>query len=463
MIKQEHGPSGSMLLLFFRIMKDKLQKNKKIFFLVLVGILTVIIFLVFYLFFSIKKDKGNSSAVSNFQSAATDLDLNSVRGITVQEYYGSFSDIFSGMAWSDTEKTTLSYDGVAMSYSYKPNIFIEDLGSCSARPEDCLTVNNSFKIKNCLNGQCLEIKNDRLFYNQQEKFPVDKEKISRLKIKVIGQRWLVAGVVSLADGDYRPTLWWFDGNNFDQIKLLLSNGQQPKTNYLGNFAIGSQNDQVLVLYSDPFGLAWQINGQEVRDISSFFNSRINNNGFNPEIISFNQDGDVNWYIFDRDQKRPMFLKFWQNGTKWIEGSRSLTEFLPEGVSALILRLNSNNQPEFLAKVLLGNQEKLFKIKDQGFVALKDSVFVSKNLTTYDLDKPDITRASISGLVGGWSGFEGQLSLSGDNKLWKKVNIGQEVLFSQTVDSLWWRLQIKANENIYSSPCLKMVSIDYYRR
>ncbi len=444
-------------------MKDKLRKNKNSLFFILFGLVVLVIFSIFYLFFFIKKDKGNSVIISNFQPTTTDLDLNLANGATVQEYHGSFSDIFSGVAWTDTERTTLSYDSVAMSYSYKPNIFVEDLGDCSIRTDDCLAIDNSLKTKSCLKGQCLEVKDDRLFYNQQEKFPAGEEKISRFKIKIIGQRWLVAGIISLANGDYQPTLWWFDGDNFDQIKLLLSNGQQPKTNYLGNFAISGQNDQVLVLYSDPFGLAWQINGQEVRDISSYFNSRINNNGFNPEIISFGQGNETIWYVFDRDQKQVKFLKFWQNGTKWIEGVRSLAEFLPEGVSSLILKLNSTNQPEFLAKALLGNQKKLFKIKDQGFTALDDSVFVSKNLTTHSLNKPNITRALISNLTGGWSGFEGQLSLSSDNKKWKEVNVGQEIVFSQTVNNLWWRLQVKANKNIYSSPCLKMINIDYYRR
>ncbi len=370
-----------------------------------------------------------------------------------KEPTASFSDIFSSAAWFNEDETTLLRNDSAMTLTFEPKIKIEEAHGCP----DSFIKNN-----NCLGKNCLSIKDNQIFYNQKlVNLPANYQEILNLASQPVVDKWLIAGVVKQGDS-YRPLLWWFDGQDFLAISLPLVNNQPPTIRYLGNFGLGSSGRSVLVLYSAEDGLAWQINGEEVRDISYLFPARVNNGGFKPGIIAFGQDQKTIWYVYDAAGERLRWLKLWQNNTNWIEGIISLASFLPTGTKQALMSIKPDNQPQIsIAAYNEKKQCQLYTAIDYGFVQEKRQV-TSVSLTSYDKNKLPIVKAKINNVLGGWSGFENNWQLSFDNKKWQTVEIGQKLDdFGQSGD-LWWRWQIGPSNNPYNSPCLKMVNLVFWQ-
>jgi len=383
------------------------------------------------------------------------------------EYLSSFSDLFSGTAWLDLEQTNLTRDQVGMVFTFKPNIEWQFLGDCSIMESRCQEINvQPTKQQFCLNNKaqnCLEIKNKQLIYQQRPLIlPIsDQERLVNLTVESFADRWLIAAVQKITEEQYQPKVWWFDGYDFKEIKLLDDVGKTVVSKYLGQMAIGGRTDSILILYSADDGLAWQVNGSEVRELSHFFGLRVNGGGFAPKIVYLGQGQDTVWYVFDQAGQQARLIKFWHNGTSWIEGGVDLTASLPSDSQAVYLTADSNNN--LTAKIIAGTgQASLWLMLDHGFIAPSSSQVTSVNLTVYDRVKPQIVGAVVAGAVGGWSGLANQWSLSTDGDNWQSVQLGQRLNFQQPVSQLWWRWQVQPNANAYLSPCLKMITINYYR-
>lgn len=378
------------------------------------------------------------------------------------EYLASFSDLFSGVAWLDKQQTTLHQDLSATSLSLKPDVKVQLIGACSDLVKDCQKISQSIiSSPQCQGSNCLTTKDNQLFYNQH---PVilpggASQPITNLAIKAWSGQWLVAGVRVLANQRYQPVIWHFDGHDFQELKLASQNNQTLETSYLGHFGFGSNQDSLLILYSAYEGMAWQIKGAEIRDLSQLFGIRVNNGGFVPQIIASGQGGQIKWYVFDQSGQQARWLKFWQNGTDWIEGVADITASLPVGSRAAYADINQSTQLKIVAD---NGQEQLYKIDDRGFLALADNQATSVSLTAYDKNKPRIVGAVIDSVVGGWSGFGGQWFFSTDGQKWQEVQIGQRLDFVSPVDNLWWRWRVKAGSDRQMSPYLKMITINYFR-
>lgn len=382
------------------------------------------------------------------------------------EYFSSFSDVFSGTAWLDQTQTDLTRDSSGMVLTFKPNIEWQLLGDCSAMAEKCQAIVTQPAVKKlCLVGQqCLSIKNDQLIYQGRSlTLPgVKKDQLLDLKIELFADRWLVTAVQKLAEKQYQPLIWWFDGSSFKAVNLLDKNGQAATSQYSGQIAIGGRADSLLVLYSAYEGLAWQINGLEVRNLSYFFGSRVNSGGFSPKIISLGQGQATQWYVFDQSGQQARLLKFWQNKTDWIEGGLNLSASLPTGSQAVYLLANQDSLSLLAKTVDVSGRAKLWSVVDHGFIAPAIGQVTSVNLTAYDRVRPQIVGALVANSVGGWSSFNNQWFLSTDGKTWQPVKLGQRLNFQQPVDRLWWRWQVFPTTNTQQSPCLKMITINYYR-
>ncbi|HNW20222.1 MAG TPA: hypothetical protein PKK28_03490 [bacterium] len=381
------------------------------------------------------------------------------------EYFSSFSDLFSGTAWFDSDKTSLIRDPSAMVFTFKPNIELTDLGNCSALNKQCRLIDSQSDINQaCIKDQCLTIKNGRLFYRQKRvDLPIDGQtELLNLSVNSINDRWLIGGVQKLADKDYRPLAWLFDGKELVAVDLLDHNHQPAHSQYLGYLAAAGQADSFLVLYSAYEGLAWQINGSEVRDLSHFFGIRINAGGFRPKIIYTGHGKNITWYVFNQAEQPIRWLKFWQNGTDWIEGVLDLSNRWPTDSQAVYFAIHPGTN-NLQAKVTNNQgQSHLWSVNDLGFISSNNDQIVSVNLTSYDQIKPRIVGAVIAGAWGGWSGFEQAWSLSDDGQHWQAVNIGERLNFSKPVEQLWWRWQVGPSADQWRSPCLKMITLNYFR-
>jgi hypothetical protein len=157
------------------------------------------------------------------------------------------------------------------------------------------------------------------------------------------------------------------------------------------------------------------------------------------------------------------LKFWQNKTAWIEGMLDLSNNVPIGSRAAYFLVNPVKPQQLLAKIIdSSGQSQLWSFIDYGFIASSSNQVTSVNLTTYDRVKPQIVGVVVAEAVGGWSGLANQWSLSTDGYNWQSVQLGQRLNFGQPVNQLWWRWQVQPNANAYLSPCLKMITVNYYR-
>lgn len=385
--------------------------------------------------------------------------------VSPTEYSSSFSDSFSGTARLDQNRTTLTLDLSAMVFTFQPNFKWQALGNCSEIPAQCRLVDDQLSVNQaCLNNKCLSIKNNQLFYQQQRlTLPISSEiKLINLSISALADRWLVGGVRELAENQYQPLAWLFDGRNFTAVNLSDTANRPVKTKYLGHLAAGGRVESFLVLYSAYDGLAWQVNGSETHNLSRFFGIRVNAGGFQPKIIYLGQGQDTTWYVFNQAGRPARWLKFWQNGTAWIEGGLDLSNSLPTGSQEAYFLADPSNK-KLRAKIIDSQgQAQFWLVDDLGFIAPESGQVVSNDLIFYNRAKPQIIGATIANALGGWSGINQQWSLSLDGQQWQSVDLGQRLNFAQPTEQLWWRWQVESASNQWSSPCLKMVTINYYR-
>lgn len=387
---------------------------------------------------------------------------------TQVEYFSSFSDSFSGTAWLDIDKTNLYRDGSAMVLTFPPRLEWQNQGDCQEQLSDCQNIDrfladlNSQKL--CHQNDCLQISQDKLIYNSRSLAWPGHLPLINAYINRFGDRWLVAGVRKIDDKQYQPLAWWFDGRDFQSINLPGKNSQLAKSEYLGQFGAGGSSGSLLILYSAYEGLAWQVEGGQVHDLSHLWGIRVNGGGFASAIVSIGQGNKTNWYVFNRGRGTPRWLKLWQNNTEWIEGVLDLSDSLPAGVPSISFLPISDSQPKFLAKIVMADgQQQLWSFKDKGF-DISQSVYqvYSADLTAYDRRPSQITRAAVVNPAGGWSGLKNGWFLSPDQQQWLAVDPGQMIVFSTTTSQLWWRWQVKPTQDNYQSPCLKIINLNYYR-
>jgi len=384
------------------------------------------------------------------------------------EYWTSFTDLFSGTGWLDQAQTTLAHDTSGMVLTFAPDLEWQKLGDCqdSNIASICQQIDEANKKDeagpHCLtDGRCLSLQDGKISYKKKVvPLPLTSdEQLVNIAIAPLGERWVVAGVKVIAPEQYQPLAWWFDGSNFSAINLA-----GRVSNYLGQLGIGGSPDNFLILYSAKDGLAWQVKGEEIRDISYYFGFRVNNGGFKPAILKVNLSDETLWFVFDRSASQARLLKFWQNGSPWIEAMTDLSFKLPVPSMAAIFTVNSLTPLTLRAKLVNSEgQSSVWLLTDNGFVLPPQaSQVTSVNLTGYNTAKPKIIGAIVADMLGGWSQFNNQLFLSTDGQTWQPVNLGQRINFPSPADSLWWRWQVSPTANKQWSPCLKTITINYYR-
>lgn len=383
------------------------------------------------------------------------------------EYFTSFGDLFSSSAWVDKQQTTLFHDLSGMTLTFQPNIQWHQDGLCLDRPAECQVIEQSLKTSaQCFGDNCLSVQNNTLFYREQLLAlpPGTVGELVNLAVTRFDDRWLVTAVMKIEDDNYRPLIWWFNSGVFSVINLVDDQGNIAQSRYFGKIAVGGQADNLLLLYSAYDGLAWQIRGTEVKNLSYYFGLRVNAGGFYPKIINFQQDNETVWFVFNQNESPVRLLKFWQNGSGWIEGMLDLSEQLPRDSRSAYFMINWSDPNSLRAKITnLAGQSQLWTMRDNGFTVLSGGQVTSVNLMVYNQDKPQIIGALITDIVGGWSNFKDQWFLSVNGVDWLPIQLNQRLNFEQPTNQLWWRWQVGPGENRQQSPCLKKITINYFRQ
>ena len=369
----------------------KLNKKHKI--LYIVFIIIACVYLLLWLLIRPNKELDSQTIESHsgfLTKAPTERVGKNILKKNEKRYTVSFSDIFSGQAWLDNQQTNLFWDYSMMALTFEPKYKLRLNGDCQNNQEQCQAIADFvLPKKSCLNSNCLELYEDSLNYNGQQLNLPEKGEIVNLAFGLTNDRWLIAGVKKVSNQQYQPLAWWFDGYDFQSIELPNSKNKTSLTEYFGRLAIGVSKESALILYSSYEGRAWQINNQEIRDLSHLFGVRINNGGFWPKIISSGNGNATNWYIFDQSGLNLVFLKFWQNGTPWIEGGVSLAGYLPKD-SQVAYFFPDKEEMSLLIKVInSAKQSKLWSFLDLGFNNDGAYQATSINLTDYDQKKKKI--------------------------------------------------------------------------
>jgi len=465
--------------------KKKTKASNRLSLIIVILLLTVFLALFYTLNFWLSSFKTKNVTPESSLSTPTQETVSSTVPVSLSfssfqterqpnERFFSFSDLFSNTAYIDEGATNLTYDVSAMVFTFAPHYTWQELGSCSSLPAECGAVDRLSKEQVygplCRDPKhCLSLETGQILYNGKKLALPTTEPLINFSLGLFGQRWLIGGVKVISEKEYEPVVWWFDGANFEPLDFKGYNDQAPRSPYRGYLAFGGWPDNIFIVYSAKDGLAWQVRGQEIIDLSRYFSFRVNNGGFEPSIIGAKQSHQTVWYVFDHSASQPRLLKYWQNENKWIEGSLDLSSNLPTGTVAAIFSLEKAEPLILRAKII--NQEgeaSLWLLKDDGFIAPSSTAQV----TSVDLTgsgnsnsniQADITGVIVAELMGGWSGFKEQILLSPDGQKWLPIKIGERFDFTPQASHLFWRWQVEKNDYPEQSPCLKKININYFRK
>jgi hypothetical protein len=385
--------------------------------------------------------------------------------------FGSFFNTFSGSIGIDLKKTTLYQDENTMAILYPPDYSWQsatsEIVNLSQKDFDSFNFNDfrgPYYDRRCLAADCLEQKENELFFNGRLlPLPADikKSEIAAVSIGVLNKNWLVG--FTLKDGqNYEGKIFYFDGQKFK----LLATPAPIRSSYFGLFGFGGDESDFLVIYGAYEGIAYHIQPEKIIDISKFFNIRVMNNGFKPEIIRTAYENNVNWYVFSSTLFRPRFIKLWQNRTSEIVGGTVFTNLFAPADESVLFKLVAVKTDEiiFLTRVRNNNSDSWETFTDRGFKNnssgslifnsvshnKKNSSIIIKRIAASRLDLDAGSRAAVKFLF----------SANGNN--WQEIPAGQNLNFiTPALESFLLQVVFPASLDKFYSPFLEAVLFDYY--
>lgn len=390
--------------------------------------------------------------------------------------YNVFGDGFSNSYYVDMSKTNFRYDDMATSFSFVPAYEKRDNGACS---QVSCGFSETPKTQYCLakNSQlCVSWDGEKLNYNNDEikdfttLFSGYGGKPDRVSIFSLANYWLV-GAVWTENGQEIGRAWRFDGK---KLVILDPENRVPfvtRQGYGGsNIYFGGDDSNYIVLYSGYDFIGYQVVNNTLWNITDFFNTRLAENGFTPQIIKHQQGAETIWYICSLTEDKPKLIKMWQNGSKIIRGLLSLgEEFFSGEYTSAICREGSDGYLEIATAKKNGGAVSYNKwsLIDKGFDQSHNYQAISVNLSS---SKGIMKMANFSGLslCGADSCGSGALkdglsfSIANNSNNWQTTTIGQEHLFTGSGSSLLWKFQASSDSNkSYYSPWFGAINSVYY--
>jgi hypothetical protein len=377
--------------------------------------------------------------------------------------FASFSDLFSGTAWLDMQKTTLYHDTLTTAFTYPPQ-YAWDMTSPAQKPSG--DAENSSKV--CIDSACLSHDGTRLFLNDaplQIPSEAGGSSLFSLSIGSLRDSWSI-GIVTKSGKIYRAAAYILDrSGSFERIAAL--DVQPIQSKHAGRLALGGTRDDMLALYSSYEPIAYRIRAGKAEDIGSFFGIRMMNNGFYPVITRLDDGKDAHWYVASRTMRNPKLIKLFQNGTKDLQGALDLTPKLFQGAMAQGLLDDARMDGKFpvLSFTVIngdGNAES-WRFIDKGFSKDKDFEICSANLSP--ATNPVLVAKMLDTVLVSPVGEKIKLFLSNNGTDWQKESIDSDLYFKDSnARNVFWKATITPeDDNPFSSIYFDRIRIDYWIR
>lgn len=388
-----------------------------------------------------------------------------VKPVEEQTFTGSFSDIFSGTAWIDEEKTTMYRDNAVGAFFFPPDFVWKSAGDARVIEELKNETPAGELERTCLGKKCLVMHETKLFLEEENKsIPVlypgssDKKTI-RVAISALSSKWLV-GVTQSEGGNFSVRIYRYNGSEFEDI---YSDGRvaftSPKEGFLG---LGGTDNEWIAFWSGYEGQALRVRfGGEPENISGFFGIRLMQGGFLPLVTRVASRESVDWYVWGVGEGNPRMIKMFEALDGEIGGVIDFTPFLfDEAATKITPRFEGTGTLSypFIVRVDEKNgSTKWMRFEDKGFRFGRTELVTSKNIKTTGR----FTRAaSISPIRLFLGGGRAQFEVSADGIGWMPVVLGKEALLNTFQTGLYWRAQFELGENRRLTPFFRGIHVDY---
>lgn len=385
--------------------------------------------------------------------------------------FNSFFDTFASGYLVDLEKTNLYLDYFSNAAFYPPIYSLEEINNNSLTNLSVSDFNfnkfgdseaDNFYTKRCLKNNCLESKERELFYNGKKlEYPVEMKtkNVVLVSLGAVDDSWFLG--FTTKDSEYSGFVYSFDGQNFKRI-LENKNILSP---YFGIFGFGGSEDDFLVIYGAQKGIAYRVQSQKITDISRFFDFRIMNKGFHPEVIKVENKYVTNWYIFSLSFGHPTLIKLWQNSNKDITGEMFYQDIWLSGEDSTSLYLfkNDNEKISLLLKSRKDENLKLKMFNDFGF---NNNIEGNLFFKPVNLGKEVQIKKIANSLLGTQESpcLDGTLFFSTNQKEWTVIPQGYYVnkdFNPKSAESFYLKITLLSSDNKFYSSFLTEALFDFY--
>jgi len=388
--------------------------------------------------------------------------------------FGSFQETFVGSVGIDLEKTTLYHDDTVTAMFFAPDYSWETASQSLVEgfKNDFSSVgfnnfNGPYEDERCLGNNCLKQKGLDLFYNAKILLwpkEINGYNVTAISIATLTKNWLVGFTIRDGDG-YSGQVFYFNGKNF--IPLVLP--AKISSASFGLFGFGGEESDFIVVYGSPQAVAYRFRGGSADNISRWFYPRLMGQGFKPEFVRVDHEGDIVWYVYSSTLGKTELIKLWQNGTPEIVGEAVFNDLLDGFNSSMDyysfkVVANSKDSVVLLVGREDGGVNAWHTFTDRGFKNTKAATIITNPITKDGLATPIIINkiASAKLLLDQGSLATTKFLFSEDAIIWRDVpsKINASFVTNKIKD---FRLQVAfpSFSNHFYSPFLSEILFDYY--
>lgn len=360
----------------------------------------------------------------------------------------SFADLFSGTAWIDTARTTLSHDPIITAFTDMPKVTVNTISASNFEASS-----RAFHERNsCIGGRCLVADSSELTLDGS---PITLPHlgdaiITDIVASVIEDRWLV-GIVTVWEGVYELHAYWFDGASF--ISALGHSGARIlESRYPGYAAFAGTARHWLAIWSAYEGTLVEVRDGAAYDRSPLVGIRAMRGGYAP--LLFHDAPRGAWYLWSEGAEAPSFIQFVRDARGFVSGARDLTALIAAGGRRLRLAPaveEVDDGPRFVAAMERelfpgGSSEPHFVAVNVVPITYKDDYqVVSVNL----MPESRIWRARLAPLGNVLPGNGVRYSLSVDGATWRTVVPEEWASFDgRESRGLWWRVEVRGGAPVF---------------
>lgn len=370
--------------------------------------------------------------------------------------YAGYTDLFSGVGGLSQSETTMYRDDIVTAMMFPPSLVWTEKSEGIAPPDFSSA---------CVSGSCLSAKGTVLTLNGSPiKLPIAGD-IHNITADVIGSGWAV-GIVLKETGDlstqagYAGYAYRFDGKNFTPI----FSGKAFDSQYEGKWGFGGTADDFLAVYGAYQGKGYRIRGNNITDISQFFDVRVMKGGIRPGIVRAGNDVHATWYLFNKEKNnRVVFVKLFQNGTADIVGEADVLGTAPVSFSYLAVTSVSGSFPFLIsAYIEKAGSSYIWNAVDNGFIIPSAPVAVtSVNLNNYvNTEVPHLIGLTSKDFSAGDANISFEVRNTDSGK-WEAVSLGSSHWFSDPRGAaLEWRMRVVPGANSEFTPFLGQLLVEY---